>query len=33
MMVDFGEAQVFERQMAHAVHGGVDIDGAFADLV
>ena len=32
MMIDLGEAQVFERQVAHAFDGRVDIHGSGADL-
>ncbi len=32
MMIDLGEAQVFERQVSHAFHGRVDVHGSGADL-
>ena len=32
MMIDFGKAEIFKRQVPQAVEGGVDIDGAGAHI-
>ena len=33
VVIDFGEAEVFKRQVTHALHRGVDFERAVADLI
>jgi len=33
VVIDLGETEILERQMAHAVERGVHVDGAGADVL